>query len=236
MFRIAICEDIGGEREKIIEKIDGFFQKENLRYLVNEYSSGESLLAEYQDGTAVFDLIFMDIGLGGMNGLDTASKIRAIDNFVHIAFLTSSRDYAIEGYEVGAVAYLLKPVEDEKFFTLLSKLTRTEKPKSLTLKIRGRRKDFDYRDIVYVESRGHRVILHLANGTEEAAYYKLDEIEELLQESTFVRTHKSYLVNMDYIRTAEDDFELVTGAVVPIRRHGRKEVINRYLYYTLRRK
>jgi len=236
MFRIAICEDIGSERKLITEKIDRFFQNANLRYLVKEYSSGESLLADYQDGTAVFDLILMDIGLGGMNGIDTSAEIRKLDQFVHIAFLTSSRDYAIEGYEVSAIAYMVKPLEEEKFFTLLEKLTRTEKPRSLTLKIRGRRKDIDYRDIVYIESRGHRVILHLADGSEEAAYYKLDEIENMLADDSFIRTHKSYLANMNFVRTAEDDFHMVTGAVVPIRRHGRKDVLNQYLFFTLRRK
>ena len=235
MYRIAICEDIDIERKIIREKIDRFFQNANLRYLVKEYSSGETLLAEYQDGAAVFDLIFMDIGLGGMNGIDTSIQIRKMDQFVNIAFLTSSRDYAIDGYEVGAIAYMIKPVEDEKFITLLSRLTRTEKPKSLTLKMRGRRKDFDYRDIVYIESRGHRIILHLSDGTEESAYYKLDEIETMLTDDVFIRTHKSYLVNMDFIRNAEEDFEMITGAVVPIRRHGKKEIINRYLYYSLRK-
>lgn len=236
MFRIAICEDIEKEREKIINQIEKFFREKNLRYLVNEYSSGESLLAEYQDGAAVFDLILMDIKLGGMNGIDTSAKIRQLDQFVPIAFLTASRDYAVESYEVAAVAYMVKPVEEEKFFALLSKLTRTQKPKSLTLKMRGRNRSFDYRDIVYLESRGHRVLLHLINGDTEAAYYKLDEIESVLNDERFVRTHKSYLVNMDYIQSAETDFHMVTGTIVPIRRHGRKEVMNQYLYYTLQKK
>lgn len=207
-----------------------------MRYQVNEYSSGEALLAEYQDGTAVFDLVLMDICLGGMNGIDASVKIRAIDSFVPIAFLTSSRDYAIESYEVNAVAYMVKPVENEKFFALLSRLTRTEKPKSLMLKMRGRRKNFDYRDILYLESRGHKVMIHLTNGVVEAAYYKLDDIEAMVQDERFVRTHKSYLVNMDFVRSVDDDFEMVNHAVVPIRRRGRKEVINCYNYYSLRKR
>jgi len=236
MFRIAICEDVEKERKKIIDLIEQFFKKENLRYLVNEYCSGESLLAEYQDGTAVFDLILMDIKLGGMNGLETSAKIRELDHAVPIAFLTASKDYAIAGYEVAAIAYMVKPVEEKKFYALLSRLTKTEKPKSLTLKMRGRNRNFDYRDIVYLESRGHRVILHLMDGSTEAAYYKLDDVEAMLDDERFTRTHKSYLVNMDYIKSAETDFQMITGATVPIRRHGRKEVISHYLCYTLQKK
>ena len=236
MFRIAICEDVITDRRKVVEKINRFFLQENLRYQVNEYSSGEALLAEYQDGSAVFDLVLMDIGLGGMNGIDASVKIRQIDRVVPIAFLTSSPDYAIESYDVGAVAYMLKPLDEEKFFTLLSRLTKTERPKSLALKIRGRQREFDYRDIVYIESRGHRVILHLMGDAEASAYYKLDDIQAMLEDERFIRTHKSYLVNMDYIRAADTDFEMVTGSVVPIRRHGRKEIINQYLYYGLRKK
>lgn len=236
MFRIAICEDVAEERRKIIEKIDHFFKKEDLRYLVNEYSSGESLLAEFEDGAAVFDLIIMDICLGGINGLEASSRIREFDSLVPIAFLTSSRDFAIEGYAVSAVAYMVKPVEEELFFKLLSRLTRTEKPKSLMLKMRGRKKSFEYRELVYLESQGHRVILHLANGTEETAYYKLDEIEEMLDDERFVRTHKSYMVNMDFVAAVEDDFQLIDGTFVPIRRRGRKAVIQCYSQYTAKEK
>lgn len=236
MFRIAICEDIAEERKKIIEKIDAYFRKEDLRYLVNEYSSGESLLAEFEDEAAVFDLIIMDIRLGGMNGLDASAKIREFDSFVPIAFLTASRDFAIESYDVSAVAYMLKPVEEDKFFTLLSRLTRTKKPKCLCLKMRGRTKCFDYRALMYLESQGHRVILHLADGTEETAYYKLDDIASMLEDERFVRTHKSYLVNLEFVDSADEDFQLFNGTVVPIRRRGRKAVLDSYHRYTAKEK
>ena len=80
------------------------------------------------------------------------------------------------------------------------------------------------------------MILHLDNVTEETAYYKLDEIEEMLDDERFVRTHKSYMVNMDFVAAVEDDFQLIDGTFVPIRRRGRKAVIQCYSQYTAKEK
>ena len=92
-------------------------------------------------------------------------------------------------------------------------------------------KNLDYRDILYLESRGHRVVIHLVQQCEEVIYAKLDELEKNMDDDRFVRCHKSFLVNMDYVREAQKDFEMEDGTVVPIRTHGRKEVINTYADY-----
>ncbi len=231
MFRIALCEDMPTERDKTLNKIETFFQRENLRYDIKTYSSGSAILSDMEDVSAVFDLIFMDIYMGESNGFETAVEIRKRNAYVPIVFLTMSKEYAVESYDVEAAGYLLKPVEDEKLFHLLSKLTRAEIPKCLTVKQRGAVKNLDYRDIVYMESKGHRVIIHLQNGVDEIVYDKLDRLEKEMDDVRFLRCHKSYLVNMDYIKYAEDQFQLTTGAIVPIRTHGKKEVVNQYTNY-----
>ncbi len=235
MFRIGICEDRVEERNMVVEKAESFCGKENLRFSIQTYSSGEAILAEIEDGTAVFDLILMDIHLGETNGFETAVRIRDFDPHVSIAFLTASRDYAVESYDVDAVAYLLKPLQEEKLFALFSKLTRTEKPRSLSVKQRGRMKNLDYRDILYLESSGHRVVIHLTNQEEEVIYAKLDALENSLEDDRFVRCHKSFLVNMDYVQNADKDFTMEGGATVPIRTHGRKEILTKYEAYFVRK-
>lgn len=231
MFRIGVCEDRLEEQENILEKAEDFFNRENLRYSIQIYSSGDAILAEIEDGTAVFDLILMDIHLGATNGFETAVKIRKINPQVPIAFFTACRDYAVESYDVGAVAYLLKPLQEEKLFALLSKLTREERPKSLSVKQRGRTRNLDYRDILYLESSGHRVIIHLLDYPEEIVYAKLDELECCLEDDRFIRCHKSFLVNMDYVKAADKEFIMDGDAAVPIRTHGRKEVLKKYEDY-----
>lgn len=235
MFRIGICEDQEKERTKVIEKTEEYFERENLRYSIQTYGSGEAILAEIEDGTAVFDLILMDIHLGASNGFETAVKIHKMNPQVPIAFLTACRDYAVESYDVDAVAYLLKPLQEEKLYALFSKLTREEKPRTLSVKQRGRMKNLDYRDIFYLESSGHRVMIHLTGQCEEIVYAKLDELENSLEDERFVRCHKSFLVNMDYVREVDKDFVMEGGEIVPIRSHGRKQIIKKYEDYFVKK-
>lgn len=231
MFRIGICEDQPDERNMIVEKAEIYFDSENLRHSIQTYSSGETILAEIEDGTAVFDLILMDIHLGQTNGFETAVKIRELNPQVPIAFVTACRDYAVESYDVDAVAYLLKPLQEEKLFSLFRKLTRAESPRSLSVKQRGRTRNLDYREILYLESRGHRVTIHLLEGRDETIYAKLDELELRMDDERFVRCHKSFLVNMDYVKSAKKDFEMKNGEIVSIRTHGRRDVISLYEEY-----
>ena len=231
MFRIAICEDRLEEQNKVVEVAASFFEKENLRYAIQTYSSGEAILAEIEDGNTAFDLILMDIHLGKTNGFETTVKIRKINPDVPIAFLTASREYAVESYDVNAVAYLLKPLQEDKFFALLRKLTRAEQPRSLSIKHRGRLRKLDYRDICYLESNGHKVVIHLIDQENEIIYAKLDELEHSLEDERFLRCHKSFLVNMDYVKEIQKDFAMEGGNFVPIRTHGRKNVVLKYEEY-----
>lgn len=231
MFRIGICEDEQTQRNIIMEKAESFFEKESLHYSIQTYSSGEAILAEIQEEAAAFDLILMDIHLGETNGFETAVKIRELNSRVPIAFLTACRDYAVESYDIGAVGYLLKPLQDEKLFALLSRLTKGERPRSLSIKQRGGVRNLDYRDIRYLESSGHRVMIHLSDGNKETIYAKLDELEARMSDERFIRCHKSFLVNMDYVKEAVKDFEMEDGDIVAIRTHGRKEIIKVYQEY-----
>lgn len=228
MFRIGICEDEQTQRNMIMEKAEAFFEKENLHYSIQTYSSGEAILTEIEEDAAAFDLILMDIHLGTTNGFETAVKIRKFNPLVPIAFLTACRDYAVESYDIGAVGYLLKPLQEEKLFSLLSKLTKGERPRSLSIKQRGRVRNLDYREIRYLESSGHRVMIHLVDGSKEIIYAKLDELEARMPDERFIRCHKSFLVNMDYVKEAIKDFAIEGGDIVPIRTHGRRDIIKVY--------
>lgn len=233
MFNIVICDNQKYERDAQSDILCEYFSGSDIEYKAYEYDSGKKLLDDYIDGLARFDLLLMDIFMDDMNGFDAAKAIRQIDRRVPIAFLTNSKDFAIESYEVEAVGYLVKPVNTERLHLILNKLTRAEVSKSLALKQKGRLRYYEYRDIVSAESHGHVVTIHLADGHEETSYCKLDDLE--LDDPRFIRCHKSYLVNMDYVKYAEDDFLMNDGSRVPIRAHGKKEIIDMYTNYFVKK-
>lgn len=233
MFTIALCDDQERERIDFRKLLDNYFKEVDIGYIAYEYDSGKKLIEECEEGGRVFDLIFMDIFMDGINGFEAAKKIRRMDKYVPIAFLTNSMDFAIESYEVEAIGYLVKPVNTKRLYGLLEKLTRSETVKSLEFRKKGHVRYYNYRDIVYIESHGHVVTLHLADGDEVGSYYKLDDL--YLDDERFLRCHKSYLVNMDYVKYIENDFVMTDGSTVPVRVHSRKEIADIYTNYFVKK-
>lgn len=233
MFRIAICDDLKEERDNLKNLLDEYFRQQGIQYKVTEYTCGENLIYDYEEGREGFNLIFMDIFMGGINGFETTKKIREFDKYVSIAFLTVSQDFAVDSYDVEASAYFLKPVDKTRLFTMLERQTRMEKSPVLEFRRKGSVRYYDYRDIVYIESSGHLVTLHLADGSDDTAYYKLDDLQ--LDDPRFLRCHKSYLVNMDFVKYAETEFLMQDGSKVPIRAHSRKELVDTYTRYFVKK-
>lgn len=233
MFRIAIVDDNAESRKTICDSLEKFATSNDLDFSYDEYASGESFVANF-DERDYYDLIFMDIFMHELNGFDAAIKAREIDDYVPICFLTTSRDFAIESYEVNACGYLVKPLDETKMFTLLERLTKNQPAKSLILLKKGRAVSFEYKSITYIESHGHTITIHTDGGERDDSFYaKLDDIE--LDDNRFLRCHKSYMVNMDYIKFADDTFHLADGTEIPIRTRGKKELVDEYTKYILNR-
>lgn len=233
MFKIAIVDDSATSRELIGASLNKFAIKNDLDFSYEEFSSGESFLANFDEANC-YDLIFMDIFMKDLNGFETAKKIREIDDYVPVCFLTTSRDFAIESYEVNACGYLVKPLDESKMFALLARLTKRQPAKALVIMKKGRACSFEYKEITFIESHGHTITIHTDGGERDDSFYaKLDDIE--LDDSRFIRCHKSYMVNMDYIKFADDTFHLADGTEVPIRTRGKKEIVDEYTKYILNR-
>ena len=132
--RIAICDDVEVERFVLKRQLMVYFQTNGREAQIQEYESGESLLADIEEGYIWPDLIFLDIYMGDLNGMDTARKLRDLGVKAPIVFLTASPDFALESYEVEASGYLLKPAE-EKQTTAISVLETAEKLGNLEKKI-----------------------------------------------------------------------------------------------------
>ena len=147
-----------------------------------------------------------------------------------LVFLTVSREHAVESYEVQATSYLVKPAEPRKLAAVLDRVLPVTAPR-LAFRVGSARRDFDYRNIAYLESRDHAVLLHQADGSCHRSLAKLDDVADELSDPRVLRCHRSFIVNMDFIVDVRDDFILRDGTCVPVRVKERRkmhEAYNRY--------
>ena len=217
MKTIVVCDDVEIERLLLKEILCQYFEEINEEVSIVEYDSGETLIADVEEGYIAMDLLFLDICM---------KKLK-----VPIIFLTASPDYAIESYEVQASGYLLKSFSEEKLMKLLNRILKTDMKRRVAIKNRRQYRYPCTDDIMYIDSNKHNVTLHLSDGSEIITVDKLGEIEKRINEKRFLRCHQSYLVNMDYIKDVEDDFIMEDGTLVPIRVRGRKEILDTYYDY-----
>lgn len=229
MLRFALCDDENSARAELrdtIATIPGYRRAADV--CITEYRRGEDLLADIEDGFGWFDLIFMDIYMGGLTGMETAKRLRSAGNQTPIIFLTSSPDFAVEAFEVEAAGYLLKPVESCKLAPLMGKVLSPIRPQRVALQCGRERRYFVLGDILYAESEAHITRLHLRSGESAACGEKLSDLEKLFADNRFLRCHQSFLVNLEHIKDVNDDFILENGEriPIPIRRH--KEMADAY--------
>ena len=228
-MRIAIVDDISEERTLLRNRLESQFSRRNVHTDILEYENGETFLTAAKE--CPFTVVFLDIYMKKLNGMETARKLRQLQCRVPIIFLTASPDYAIESYEVQASGYLLKPFSEEKLMKILNMILKTDMKRRVAIKSR-RQYRYPYTDdIVYIESNKHNVILHLADGSEIVTVDKLVELEKRINEKRFLHCHQSYLVNMDYVMDVQNDFIMKDESIVPIRVRGRKEMLDLYYNY-----
>ena len=199
------------------------------------FQSPFELLTEIEKGIRP-DILFLDVVMPGQNGMDVAKEIRQYDTNMKIIFLTSSPEFAVESYSVGAYFYQLKPIWEESFFRLMDAvLAECEKKKKNSLILRS--KDgitrIDLQQLEYCEVLGRKLLFHLENGAVLESAGSLDDLAgQLMQYSNFFRPHRSFLVNMEYIQNISSrSIKMVNDAEIPIP-HGKcSEIKNTYMEY-----
>lgn len=203
MLRIAICDDETDARDALRIQLEQVLIEET-EEIVYEFSSGINAASWLEKHPGEIDLLFLDVEMNGLSGMETAEKIRTFNNDLIIVFVTGYSDYVFDGYRVGALDYLMKPVSIQRltdlFHRVRAKLT-WEESQTFTIKNIDGTWRFKLRDILYFYSDKRKVTLVTSNG-EYPFYAKLDEIEAQLT-SHFVRIHQRYLINpaaVDYLR------------------------------------
>ena len=226
--KIAICDDVEVERFVLKRQLMAYFRSTGEEADIQEFVSGESLLADIEEDYIWPDLIFLDIYMGALNGMETARRLRSMNVKAPIVFLTASPDFALESYEVEASGYLLKPAEEEQTNTLLRRLLKTDLRKRIAVKCKRQFRYPFIDDMLYLESDRHTVTIHMLDGSKLVTADKLGELEKKIGDDRFLRCHQSYLVNMEHIVDVDDGFVLRDRTTVPIRVRGRKEVVDQY--------
>lgn len=201
MLQIAICDDELFFREKIQKLLKGYLEKRKLPYELHSFLSGKAFLEQCENNVK-FDIVFLDISMDEIDGIQTAQRIRSFHSDTYIVFVTAFMDYALEGYKVNAVRYLMKdtlaPALEECMTAILQKMQVAQ----VTFPFLEGEKKIYTDNILYVESKGHKSIFHyMEEGPVTYQIYdKLDNLERKLEGCHFLRIHKSFLVNMKHIR------------------------------------
>ena len=235
MIKIAFCDDDMEVLHQMNELLDRYRVEWNEDITYAAFQSPFELLTEIEKGIRP-DILFLDVVMPGQNGMDVAKEIRQYDTNMKIIFLTSSPEFAVESYSVGAYFYQLKPIWEESFFRLMdSVLAECEKKKKNSLILRS--KDgitrIDLQQLEYCEVLGRKLLFHLENGAVLESAGSLDDLAgQLMQYSNFFRPHRSFLVNMEYIQNISSrSIKMVNDAEIPIP-HGKcSEIKNTYMEY-----
>lgn len=227
-LRIAICEDLPADRELLIQRIrqSGFSAK------WETFESGEAFLAKFKPG--LYHLIYLDIYMAGLTGMQTAAAIREQDEAVLLAFTTTSRDHAFEANKYRSLLYIEKPVTQEMVshtLTLAASLRETKRSQVLTISAEKKRLDIRHDDIIYAEVLGQRCILHLwdRGGLDVSTNFNIDDLEAMLPTPRFLRTHRSYIVNLDMVKRSNGtDFIMKDGGIAYITQRDYRRIMRLY--------
>lgn len=223
-LRAAVVEDDGSCRSRIVSCIRRFGKQHNVTVQVTEFADGQALLQDYR---AEFDVLFLDIEMPRLDGMSAARQIREMDEQVTIIFITNMAQYAIHGYEVGALDFLLKPVSYDALEMRLVKLlklvqARQESGVVLTLGTGIRR--LRASELLYVELVGHDLVYHL-RGESLSQRGSMREAEELLRGKPFFKCNSCYLVNLDHVRAVSGGEAIVGDERLQISRARKKAFI-----------
>ncbi len=229
-MKIAICDDEDIFSEQISKLISKTLENKS-ECDIHIFKSGEELISQKNNHT--FDIIFLDIEMNGMTGIETAKQIRKYDTDAIIVFFTSHQEFAIEGYEVNAFRFLVKNqpeyIYEKQFQSIFDEYS--QKHKIFEIPSKSRVQCLHLEEIVYFEVIDKKIIIHSTHS--ECEYTgKLADVEIQLQNDNFIRTHKSFLVNIPWINNInKNDITMKNNDTIPMSRSHKKNVVEKYISY-----
>lgn len=230
MIKIAIVEDEEMYAEQLREYLMQYEKENGEAFDIMVYSDGDEIVHRYR---AQFDIILMDVEMKFMDGMSAAEEIRKMDTEVVIIFITNMAQYAIRGYAVDALDYVLKPVSYFAFSQRLSRAIgrmKKREQKIIAVNVRGGTVRLDAANIYYVESQGHNLIFHTASGDYESAG-TMKEAEDKLSPYYFFRGNKGYLINLAHVDGVQESCAMVKGESLLLSRSRKKEFMEALTRY-----
>jgi len=243
MLYVAVCDDetkIGAELERALINI---FNKLNVKYEIDVFFAGKELHNKMKTG-AHYDLIFLDIEFtqNEINGVEVGRLIRDVhqNHLSAIVYISWEKKYALQLFDIQPLNFLLKPLNHEKIENTVRKYLKIARQWSevFTYKIGHDTLKIQIKDIVYLESNGRKLFIHLADGRKEEFYGSLKTAyEEQLKTFDFLFIHNAYIVNYDHISALKIDHVLLVNSAtpLPISKHRRNEVRDSYFEIMKRR-
>lgn len=227
-MKIAICDDEKFFADEIKTKVENFMRENNIQAYIHT-----SCCSETFDNESFYDIAILDIEMPGVNGIEIATKLKKINPYITIFFITSYDKYLDDAMDLNVFRYLKKPIDDNRFFSALSKCIAYIDNNSLTVFAvnTSKAKSIKLNDIIYIEIVGRKTRLVTAND-EFISDNKIDYWENKLTQGFFYRIHKSYIVNLKHITAYErDSVTLEDKYVLPVSYRKQKDFRQVFMKY-----
>ncbi len=238
MLQLAICDDNIDELSNMVQLINQYRSSRNLDCEYAVFSNGFELVSALEKGKR-FDIYCLDIIMPGFTGIDVAKEIRTYDKTAPILFFTSSPEFALESYSVKAINYVLKPISKDMLFITLDEVLEhikvEENEAAVIVKGTEGIQRILISNLVFAEVLGRNVLYHLRSGKVIECTEPFTSVcNTLLKYGCFIKTHRSYIVNMQYVDTIENNkVTLQTLSSVPVAQGKTREIKERYLNYQM---
>ena len=228
MLKIAVCDD----ESVFVEQISDRIKKYMPECIIQCFLSGEDLLLQGE----IFDIYFLDIQMKKMNGIEMAKKLRELDEESIIVFITGAKEYVFEAFDVAALHYLVKPVDDEKLQEVLERAKKAiekkqnGKDRQIFIKTRNKNITLNVADILYFENEMRKIIAHTVRG--EISFYGVMADMEKEAGTGFYRCHRGYLVNLSYVTEYDmENIMLSNGEKIYLSKDRYHDFVKQYMRY-----
>ncbi len=237
-IRLAIIDDILDDRENLKNGLSVFHTLEpSVNFLIKEFDSGSAFLNEYDSGA--FSIVFLDIQMPGINGIESANRLRHMDSETLIVFCSTSREYAFDAFPIHPFDYLVKPYTQDRLNSVLSEMIRVVSKEEPVIEIRIPRDTIlvPLKSIISASSHGHSVDIVLDDGNKLVSTMKYSELEkQLLVNNRFLSCNRGIIINMDHVRSLDGDlFRMKNGSAFPLKIRERSKIVSHYTKYMLAR-
>lgn len=223
-MRVIICDDEKSTCAELEQMLRDFVVEKNINMEIDVFYDGDALV-RYLKNEKAPDILFLDIELPGMNGVEIGKYIRDIlgNSDMFLVYISSGKGYVMELFQNQPFDFLLKPIREERLYQVMRKIQNivSRNEGNFQYKNQGNSYRLRYKEILYFQSNGKKINIVMENGT-ESFYGKLSEVEEACPESMFLRIHKSYLINIHYVKEVTYTWvKMINGDVLDISRPNR---------------